>query len=309
MPDLAMSALAFISLFGRLSTGPPSSGARGRADGRADRALRQDALVRSLRRLGLRSGQTVLVHASLRSIGRIEGGVASLAGALLRVLGARGTLVVPTFTSGNSDTSRSYREATRGMTDEERRRYRDAMPAFDVRKSSSIECGVLSEHLRTLDGAVRSAHPQTSFAAVGRNAGWLMADHDLESHLGEQSPLAKLVKTEAMVLLLGVGFDKCSSFHLAEYRYRLDPPKTRYGCVVEIRGRRTWVDYEDVVLDDRDFAECGAALERTEKISRGRVGNAESRLFPLPMAVAFAERWLSEKRVTSRGIMRYSCLL
>ncbi|MEV5738881.1 AAC(3) family N-acetyltransferase [Microbispora rosea] len=260
------------------------------------RGLGQDALVRSLRLLGLRSGQTVLVHASLRSIGTIDGGVATLTDALMCVLGAEGTLVVPTFTSGNSETSHAYREVTREMTDEEIMEYRDRMPAFDLRASSAIECGRLSEHVRLLGNAVRSAHPQTSFAAVGAEADWLMADHHPECHLGERSPLAKLAKLEAVVLLLGVGFDKCSAFHLAEYRYRPDPPEVRYGCVVRVDGRRTWTYYEDVVLDDRDFAECGAALERSEKIRRGWVGEADSRLFPLPKAVAFAERWLSEKR-------------
>lgn len=219
-----------------------------------------------------------------------------LAGALMRVLGAKGTLVVPTFTSGNSETSRTYRAVTRGMTDEEIRAYRAGMPAFDVRRSSAIECGTLAEHVRLLENAVRSEHPQTSFAAVGPDAERLMAGHDLRCHLGEQSPLAKLAKLDAVVLLLGVGFDKCSAFHLAEYRYRPDPPATRYGCVVQVDGRPTWTYYQDVVLDDRDFAECGAALERTGKVRRGWVGKADSRLFSLPKAVAFAERWLSEKR-------------
>ncbi|GAB3159112.1 aminoglycoside N(3)-acetyltransferase [Microbispora hainanensis] len=299
MRGLRLSALAFVSLLSRLSTisttlVPPASPER--LPGPLKHGFGQDALVHSLRRLGLRSGQTALVHASLRSIGTIDGGVATLAGALMRVLGAGGTLVVPTFTSGNSETSHAYRAVTRGMTDEEIRAYRDSMPAFDVRRSSAIECGSLAEHVRLLENAVRSEHPQTSFAAVGPTAESLMAGHDLTCHLGERSPLAKLAKAEAVVLLLGVGFDKCSAFHLAEYRYRPDPPEVRYGCVVQVDGRRTWTYYQDVVLDDRDFAECGAEMERTEKIRRGRVGKADSRLFSLPKAVAFAERWLSEKR-------------
>ena len=51
-----------------------------------------------------------------------------------------------------------------------------------------------------------------------------MADHRLESHLGEYSPLAKLYRMEASVLLLGVGYQVCSAFHLAEYRYVESPP-------------------------------------------------------------------------------------
>ncbi|MEU7938145.1 aminoglycoside N(3)-acetyltransferase [Microbispora bryophytorum] len=296
MPGLLLSVLAFAARLLPVFAPPVSPAAPNAIPGRADLTLGRDTLVEALQRLGLQSGQTVLVHASLRSIGRIDGGVATLADALMKVLGTEGTLVVPTFTSANSNTSRSYLKAVQWMTEEEARRYRDGIPAFDVRESSAIECGVLSEHVRTLKSAVRSEHPQTSFAAVGPSAEWLMADHELKSHLGEESPLAKLARTGALVLLLGVGYDKCSAFHLAEYRYRPDPPQARYGCVVRIDGRAVWTHYDDVVLDDSHFAKCGAALERSEKIRRGRVGKAESRLFSLPAAVTFAERWLSEKR-------------
>jgi aminoglycoside N3'-acetyltransferase len=50
----------------------------------------------------------------------------------------------------------------------------------------------LTEYLRTWLGACRSAHPDASFAAVGRLAAWLTHDHALHCGLGPQPPLAKL---------------------------------------------------------------------------------------------------------------------
>lgn len=50
-----------------------------------------------LRQLDLAPGEVVLVHSSLRSFGRFDGGGAAVVQTLLDYLGPSGTLVVPTF--------------------------------------------------------------------------------------------------------------------------------------------------------------------------------------------------------------------
>lgn len=259
--------------------------------------LDRASLAADLGNAGLRWGSLVLVHASLGAIGWIEGGAGTLLAAMRDVIGSRGTVVAPTFTSWNSDTSRVYESRTRGMTVRERLAYQERLPAFDRDTTPSIECGRFSEAVRTAPGAVRSDHPQTSFAAVGPDAAWLMRTHHLDDHLGERSPLAALYRMDAQVLLLGVGYDKCTAFHLAEYRYIPEPPLTRYGCKINVNGRPVWRNYWDVVLDDRDFAACGAAMEERVPVAKGRVGRAETRCFSLPQAVEFAKIWLRENRL------------
>ncbi|TYB51732.1 AAC(3) family N-acetyltransferase [Microbispora tritici] len=285
LAHLSLTTAGFLACRRPAPSGTGENGVLGRA-----------TLAEALRLLGLRRGQIVLVHASLRSVGEIAGGVATLYDALRDVLGRRGTLVVPAYTPGNSDTSKSFHRATRHMTPEEKEAYREQIPAFDPETTSSIECGVLSEYVRTRRRAVRSDHPQTSFAAVGPAARGITAGHRHDNHLGERSPLRELERRGAMVLLLGVSYDRCTAFHLAEYRYTPKPPTAVYGCAMKGDGRRTWISSEDVVLDDSDFGECGAAMELTEKVNLGRVGNADGRLFPLPAAVAFAQNWFAERR-------------
>jgi aminoglycoside 3-N-acetyltransferase len=208
---------------------------------------------------------------------------------------------VPTGTEANSQTSRVHRARIATLTPEEVGEFERTMPAFDKDNTPS-GMGAISEALRTLDGAVRSAHPQSSFAAVGPRAGWLMADHPLESHLGPASPLGKLLEENAQVLMIDVGYWAFTGFHLAEYTYTPDPPMRKYACVLAAAdGDRYWEYYEDVVLDDQEFDVIGEALEESlgEKVTikRGRVARAQCRLVPLRPAVEFAKDWLAEHRL------------
>ncbi|MEU0128414.1 AAC(3) family N-acetyltransferase [Streptomyces sp. NPDC006289] len=250
-----------------------------------------------LRELGLRRGGVVLVHASMRSVGGDAGTVAE---ALRGALGPGGTLVVPAFTPENSDTSRSYLDRVRGLSDEACAAVRAAMPPFSPGGSPAPAMGALAETVRLTPGALRSAHPQTSFAAVGPAAEKLLTGHRQDCHLGEGSPLARLYETDAQVLLLGTGFDTCSAFHLAEYRRPAPPPRRVYRCVVESAGTRRWWEYEDIVLDDGDFAALGGDFAREGRaagaVRSGRVGSATGRLFGLRAAVDFAQGWFGRHR-------------
>lgn len=252
-------------------------------------------LVRDFRRLGVKPGQTLLVHASLRSLGWVSGGAGAVLSALRQALGPDGNIVVPASTETNSLTSRKHRERIAQMTANQAKRYREEMPAFD-RDATKSGAGAIAEKVRKGEGAVRSDHPQSSFAAIGPEAAYLMADHQLHSHLGDDSPLAKLYKMDALVLMIGVGYRSCTAFHLAEYRYRPEPAKQTYACVVNIDGKRRWIAYRDVVLDDREFENIGKALEAEMSTGLGNVGNAECRLMPLSNAVDFAVKWMARHR-------------
>ncbi|MFD9460392.1 aminoglycoside N(3)-acetyltransferase [Streptomyces sp. NPDC060027] len=263
--------------------------------------LTEPAITRRLAELGVEEGDILLVHASLSSFGRVAGGAASVLGALGRVLGTRGTLVVPTFTSGNSDTSSVYRDRIHGLSDRERAALRNTMPPFDPETTPSTGMGVLAETVRCDARSVRSGHPQTSFAARGPQAARITDNHHPDCHLGEHSPLARLYELRARVLLLGVGFDRCTAFHLGEYRVP-DPPRRTYRCVVRRNGLRQWWSYDDVALDDSDFGRLGADFERAaagEHVRSSLIGAAHCRLLSLVDSVDYARHWLPSHRVTA----------
>jgi aminoglycoside 3-N-acetyltransferase len=258
-------------------------------------------IVRDLSRLGVESGQTLLVHASLRSLGRVIGGAPAVVRALRQAVGEDGHVVMPTGTEANSQSSRAHRARIETLTPDEVRDYRLGMPAFDPDITPS-DMGAISEALRTTDGAVRSAHPQSSFAAIGPEADLLMADHALGCHLGPDSPLGKLTKADAQVLMIEVGYWAFTGFHLAEYQYTPRPPTRKYACVVATAdGGRSWEEYDDVVLDDQKFDDIGESMEKKVVVRRGKVGRAECRLVPLHAAVEFAAEWMAEDRRITPG--------
>ncbi|WP_255948011.1 aminoglycoside N(3)-acetyltransferase [Streptomyces odontomachi] len=279
------------------------------------------SLADDLAELGVRPGGVVLVHARMGTVGPIrqrpgeytrDPAAEPLLGALQDVLGRRGTVVVPSFTEGNSTTSRVHRRRTEGMTADQRAAFRSRMPAFELDHTPSDGMGRFAETVRRAPGARRSSHPQTSFVALGSQAAKAVSCHDEKCHLGEESPLRWLYENDARILLIGVGYQVCSAFHLAEYRVP-NPPRRDYACVVVQKGRPAWITYEDVDLDDTDFADLGTDFEKNDldrcspRVLRGLVGGAETRSLVMSAAVDFAVTWLSEKRTAHRASGLNSC--
>lgn len=262
------------------------------------------SLTADLRELGVDRATTLLVHASLRSVGPVRDGSRTVVRALRGVLGPGGTLVVPTFTESNSLTSRTYIRMTRDLTGHQLLSYHENMEPFSAASTPSHGMGRLAERVRVTPGAVRSTHPQTSFAALGPRAARITSGHALNCLLGEESPLGRLYDEDAHVLLLGVGFEVCSAFHLSEYR-RPDPVRRRYDCRQMTDDGPRWTGFDDIDLDDSDFGELGRWLETSQPggrspIVRGRVGGADSRLLPLRWAVDTASDWMAARRTVPR---------
>ncbi len=92
------------------------------------------------------------------------------------------------------------------------------------------------------------------------------------------------------MLLLGAGYDSCTSFHLAEYR--IPSPLVEVGRP----GPDGWEVVTEVSIDSDRFDELGYDFERDHGVVRGKAGAADVRLFPVADAVAYAERRLESHR-------------
>jgi aminoglycoside 3-N-acetyltransferase len=123
----------------------------------------------------------------------------------------------------------------------------------------------------------------------------LLAEHPLEDAFGERSPLARLYDRAAMILLLGVGFEVCTAFHLAEHRAHPDLPRIGQGTSLLQDGRRRWVEFQEYPVDDALFPAIGADFSTGGLVTAGHIGGAEARFLPLPEGVDFAADWLRRR--------------
>lgn len=256
--------------------------------------LRED-IVQALRKAGVRSGQSIMVHTSLSSLGFVCGGAQVIIEALIEGVGADGTIMMPTQSWKNLDS-----EA--GVHWEEPKEWwqtiRDNWPAYDKAITPTNTMGAVAEMFRRWPGALRSDHPARSVAAWGKYAEYLTQNHDLSNIFGEGSPIGKLYELDGYVLLIGVGYDKNTSLHLADVRAEY-PGKhlaTEHSAVM-VNGKREWVEYQTLYVDGEDFEEIGAAFEQRNKVMRVPLGNSSICLMRQREIVDFAVEWIAKYRV------------
>ena len=263
---------------------------------RCSKPITTDSLVNDLRALGVESGMTLLVHASLSSLGWVCGGPVAVILALEEALGEEGTVVMPTMSAGYTD-PRGWRNPP--VPDGWKETIRASMPVFDPDLTPARRMGTIAETFRTQAGTLRSAHPHASFAARGPQSTRITADHSLDHALGEGSPLARIYDLNGWILLLGVDHENNSSLHLAEYRAEYPGKRERpNGAPLRIGGVRRWVEILDLDVDASDFPRIGEAFAKeTGQTRSGSVGSAPASLMPQRALVDFAVEWMEAHRV------------
>jgi aminoglycoside 3-N-acetyltransferase len=252
------------------------------------------ALVDGLRAVGIRPGDVVLVHSSLRSLGFVVGGAQAAVDALLEAVGRTGTVVVPTHSDPWSEPSHWDPKPPEGWFDT----IRASMPPFHPRLTPTTRMGAVVECMRRYPGFRRSWHPRVSFGGIGPRIDEVLAEHAVPSGFGEQSPLGKLYAADASILLLGVGHANSSALHLAEHR-ALWPAKhwIDQGAAMTVDGRATWVTWRELDHDASDFAEIGAAIEDAGIETVASIGAATARLVSVRAVVDLAVEWIETHRV------------
>jgi aminoglycoside 3-N-acetyltransferase len=255
--------------------------------------LKQDILA-ALKKVGVRKGQTIMVHTSLSSLGFVCGGAQVVIEALLESVGADGTIVMPSQSWKNLD-------PTAGVHWEEPEAWwqmiRDNWPAYNRDITPTNTMGAVAEMFRKWPGTFRSDHPARSVAANGKYAQHLTSDHDLSNIFGEGSPIGKLYELDGYVLLIGVGYDKNTSLHLADVRadYPGKHDCLEYSAIME-NGERVWKGYRTLFVDGEDFDQIGAAFEKECSVQKVALGNGIIALMKQRELVDFAVNWIRRNR-------------
>jgi aminoglycoside N3'-acetyltransferase len=260
-----------------------------------------DHLVADLRRLGIALGDLLMVHASLRAVGPVDGGADGVIDALEAAVGPDGTLL---FVLGARD---AWAWVNERAEHERVQLLHDAEPFDCLVTPAEPEVGVLAEVFRTRRRTKVSDHPEGRFAASGALADRLLDNVPWDDYYGPGSPLERFVQADGRVLRLGADLDTLTLLHYAEYlapipskrrvrRHRLvvgrDRPEVRVvDCLDDSDGivDHPGEDYFAVIL--REYLATGRA-------STGVVGRATSELIEAADVVEFAVPWMAEHLVT-----------
>ncbi len=223
-------------------------------------------IAADLRGLGIGTGDLVVVHSSLSSLGHVEGGAGTVVEAFLEVLGPTGNLVVPTF---------SFTFATW---------YPGAL--FEP-SSTPSKVGAITEAVRTHPKSVRSLHPTHSVAAIGPLAEELTRDHLASSPIGPGSPFDRVRRRNGKILMLGCGLTSCSMFHLYEVLASLPyidvafrPGYSFEPANIGRSGKKiVGLELYEIPGCSAGFGKAEPILEEARILHRGRVQNASCMLF------------------------------
>ena len=209
----------------------------------------------------------VCMHSSFKSLGPAEGGAGTVVAALEDAVGRDGLILMPSFNLVPWD---------------------ERPKTWDIEKSPST-VGWITEFFRLMSGTYRSDHCSHSSAARGKNAKEFVAGHlkreGLKSRwdrgrwgraFGGDSPMVRAYERDGKILMMGVDYDSSTYVHLAECMYRtkhIDKDGEQGAHPIVCRGK------------------IGEYWESVRDINRGRVGDADCRLFPIRDYVdtAFAE--------------------
>lgn len=248
----------------------------------------RQSLAADLAVLGLQPGSTVIVHSSLRSLGWVVGGAVTFIHSLMDAVTENGTIVMPTQSTDYTDPA-GWRHPP--VPEAWHDGIRASMPPFDPARTPTRRMGTVPELFRTWPGVLRSNHPSGSFAAWGRHAAQVTERHGPQ-RIGEESPMAELYRLDGLVLLAGVGFERNTSFHLAEYRVK----STKYVdelMPLVMDGSVEWTVVREIEFaGDETLKRIGADFEASGAVGSGNVGSAQCRLFRARTAVDFAQEWL-----------------
>lgn len=246
-----------------------------------------------LRSIGLSEGDTVIVHSALSSLGWVCGATPTVVDALMKTVTETGNIVMPAFSNDYADPStwehQSIPEAWVEII-------RNEMPPYRPEVTPVTDMGAIPECFRQYPKANRSQHPMSSFVAWGKESQYIVENHSYSYRLGENSPLARVYDLDGKVLLLGVGFDRNTSLHLAEHRADIDKNTEYQRSPVLQNGERTVVEYEDIEGDGSDFSELERDFERDVETSLGKIGDAESKLMSQVTLVDYAVEWFEANR-------------
>jgi len=229
-----------------------------------------------LRSAGISAGDTLLVHSNFKPDSGFKGTPLDLVNALAEAVGATGNLLMVSI-------------PFRGAACD----YLSLNKPFNVKKTISM-MGLNTEMFRRREGTLRSLHPTHPVLAYGKDAEWLVADHErCLFPCGPGSPFDKFRRLKGKILFYDVRFGSITFFHYVEDLLKDRLPFPVYDerlfsvTAVDAKGEsRAIQTYTFNKAIPRSAKKLEAEMLRQGKILKGRVGNSRFMLVTAEDVVA-----------------------
>ena len=207
--------------------------------------------------LGIRDGDQIAVHSSMKSLGPVEGGPLALIAALVDAVGGpdRGTVLMPCFNQ--------------------------PLDIVDARRTP-CRLGLVPETFRTCPGVHLSNNHTHRVAVLGRDAAEIAACHEGTTPLGRGSPFHELARRGGSVVHIGCDMKSCSLIHVAEFLFPLPfhaaqityPGYDKTITLVCTDGSKRSCPPVENPGDSHGFHIVQEAMQRYGLLQHGRVGAA-----------------------------------
>lgn len=210
----------------------------------------------------------IIVHASFRRFGEVEGGAATVLRALID---SSNGLIMPTFTY-NTMVTPEVGPPNNGIRYGSDRDNNKRAEPFHITMPTDKMMGILPWVLLQQEGAIRTSHPILSFGGVGADS--VLAAQTLYEPL---APIRVLEEQDGWVVLINVDHTVNTSIHYAE----------------KLAGRRQFVRW---ALVENRVVECSGypgdssgfqAIEESIKPDIRRVDIGEAFVQAVPLKVLF----------------------
>jgi aminoglycoside 3-N-acetyltransferase len=221
-----------------------------------------------LRAAGISESDTILVHSNFKPDSGFRGAPLDVVNALVELVGEKGNLLMVSIPFRGA----AYDYLAQGKE-------------FNVRKTLSM-MGLITEMFRRRNGTLRSLHPTHPVLAHGKDAQWLVADHERCFYpCGPGSPFEKFRQLQGKLLFFDVSFRSITFFHYVEDILKDRLPFPVYSDhlfsvpAVDARGEKRVVQTYAFNNGVRRMAEkLEVEMEKQGSIRHGRVGNSRFRL-------------------------------
>ena len=151
-------------------------------------------LTDMIRRMGIQPDDSVMIHASMKSIGNVEGGADTVLDAWMEYL-SEGLFMMPAHTWAQMGPD---------------------CRVFDPQSMPSC-VGLLTNLFRMRPGVVRSLHPTHSIAAYGKGAkDYIAGEETVDTPCHPDGCWGRLENIGAKILLIGVGHERNTFIHSVE---------------------------------------------------------------------------------------------